>query len=116
MFYTAEVNTDIGHFSVTQVTNSRLSVVNLALQTLETLVYQMKNDPRSCASNICNCIRSLKKKIRTSTGFEQCPRDTGGCSYKLNYKATYAGSWSITFSYIPEKEMNVTNVYEINHI
>ena len=70
IFYTAEVNTDIGHFSVTQVTNSRLSVVNLALQTLETLAYQMKNDPRSCASNICNCVRSLKKTIGTSTGFE----------------------------------------------
>ena len=30
----------------------------------------MKNDPCSCECNLCNCVRSLKKKIRTSTGFE----------------------------------------------
>ena len=25
----------------------------------------MKNDPRSCQRNLCNCVRSLEKKIRT---------------------------------------------------
>ena len=29
----------------------------------------MKNDPRICELNLCNCVRSLKK-FRTSTGFE----------------------------------------------
>ena len=30
----------------------------------------MKYDPRSCERNLCNCVRSLEKKISTSTGFE----------------------------------------------
>ena len=30
----------------------------------------MKNDPRSCERSLYNCVRSLKKEIKTSTGFE----------------------------------------------
>ena len=31
---------------------------------------QMKNDPRSCERSLYNYVRSLKKEIKTSTGFE----------------------------------------------
>ena len=31
---------------------------------------QMKNDPGSYESDLYNCIRSLKKTLRNSTGFE----------------------------------------------
>ena len=30
----------------------------------------MKNDPRSCERNLCNCVKKPENKIRTSTGFE----------------------------------------------
>ena len=38
------------------------------------------------------------------------------CSSQLSYKATDVGSWSIMCSYVPLKEMNVTDEYEMNHI
>ena len=38
------------------------------------------------------------------------------CSDQLSYEATDVGSWSVMCSYVPVKEMNVTDVYEINHI
>ena len=40
------------------------------LRTPETIQrnIRIKNDPRSCERNLYNCVRSLKKKIRTSTG------------------------------------------------
>ena len=37
-------------------------------------------------------------------------------SNQLSYEATDVGSRSIVGSYVPVKEMNVNNVYEINHI
>ena len=37
-------------------------------------------------------------------------------SDQLSYEATDVGSWSVMCSYVPVKEMNVTDVYEINHI
>ena len=37
-------------------------------------------------------------------------------SNQLSYEATDVGSWSIMCSYVPVKEVNVTNVYEINHM
>ena len=36
-------------------------------------------------------------------------------SNHLSHEATNVGSWSITCSYVPVKEMNVIDVYEINH-
>ena len=38
------------------------------------------------------------------------------CSNQLSYEATDGGSWLIKCSYIPVKKMNVTDVYEMNHI
>ena len=35
---------------------------------------------------------------------------------QLSYEATDVGSWSIMFIYVPMKEMNVIDVYEINHV
>ena len=103
MFYTAEVNTDIGHFSVTQVTNSRLSVVKLALQTLETLVYQMKNDPRSCASNICNCIRSLKKKSGLQQDLNSVLAIPVDALINLTIKPLMLGAGQLRFHIFPRK-------------
>ena len=37
-------------------------------------------------------------------------------SNQLSYEATDVGSRSIVGSYVPVKEMNVNDVYEINHI
>ena len=80
----------------------------------------MKNDPRSCERslhNVRNCVRSLKKKNRTSTGFEPATRRIPArCSNQLSYEATDVGSWSVMCSYVAVKEMNVIDVYEINHI
>ena len=38
------------------------------------------------------------------------------CSNQLSYEATDVGSLSIMCSYVPVKEMNVIDVYEINHM
>ena len=38
------------------------------------------------------------------------------CCNQLSYEATDVGSWSIMCSYVPVKEMNLKDVYEINHI
>ena len=37
-------------------------------------------------------------------------------SNQLSYETTAVGSWSIMCSYVPVKDMNVIDVYEINHI
>ena len=78
----------------------------------------MKNDPRSCECNyLCNCVRSLKKKIHDFNRI--WTRDVAipvRCSNQLSYEATDVGSWSIMCLYVPVKEMNVTNEYQINHI
>ena len=37
------------------------------------------------------------------------------CSNQLSYEATDVGSWSI-MCLVPVKEMNMINVYEINHM
>ena len=39
-----------------------------------------------------------------------------GCSNQLSYEANDVGSLSIMCSYVLVKEMNVIDVYEINHI
>ena len=38
------------------------------------------------------------------------------CSNQLSYEATDVGNWSIMSSDVPVKEMNVIDVYQINHI
>ena len=76
----------------------------------------MKNDPCSCELNLCNCERSLKK-IQDFNGVWTCECVVlVRCSNQLSYEATDVGSWSVMCSYVPVKEMNVTDVYEINHI
>ena len=76
----------------------------------------MKNDPCSCVLNLCNCERSLKK-IQDFNGVWTCECVVlVRCSNQLSYEATDVGSWSVMCSYVPVKEMNVTDVYEINHI
>ena len=76
----------------------------------------MKNDPGSCERNLCNCERSLKK-IQDFNRVWTCECAVPvRCSNQLNYEATDVGSWSVMCSYVPVKEMNVTDVYEINHI
>ena len=76
----------------------------------------MKNDPCSCELNLCNCERSLKKN-QDFNGVWTCECVVlVQCSNQLSYEATDVGSWSVMCSYVPVKEMNVTDVYEINHI
>ena len=77
----------------------------------------MKNDPRFYECNLCNCEGSLKKKIQDFKGI--WTRDLAipvRCSNQLSHEATDVGSWSSMYSYVPVKEMNVIDVYEINHI
>ena len=67
----------------------------------------MKNGPRSCERNLCNCVRSLKKiwdfdEIWTRDLVILLRR-----SNQLCYEATDVGSWSIMCSYVPVKKMNV---------
>ena len=58
----------------------------------------MKNDPRSCECNLCNCVRSLKK-IQDFDGI-WTPDLTIPVqrSNQLSYEATDVGSWSIMCS------------------
>ena len=58
----------------------------------------MKNDPRSCERNLCNCVRSLKKIQHFNgiwTGNYAIPVR---CFNQLSYEATDVGSWSKNFS------------------
>ena len=74
----------------------------------------MKNDPHSCESNLRNYVRSLRK-IQDFDGV--WTRDLAipvRCSNQLSYEANDVGSWSIMCP-VPVKEMNVIDVYEINH-
>ena len=50
------------------------------------------------------------KKIRTSTGLNPWPRDTGAMLYQLSYEATDVGSRSIVGSYVPVKEMSINDI------
>ena len=66
--------------------------------------------------NLCNCVRSLKE-IQDFNGLGT--RELAipvRCSNQLSYEATDVWSWSMICSYVPEKEMNVNDVYEIHHI
>ena len=61
--------------------------------------------------------RKPKKKIQDFKGI--WTRDLAipvRCSNQLSHEATDVGSWSSMYSYVPVKEMNVIDVYEINHI
>lgn len=60
-------------------------------------------------------LRKKPKKIQALTWFEPMT-SRYQCSSQLSYKATDVGSWSIMCSYVPLKEMNVTDEYEMNHI
>jgi len=66
----------------------------------------MKNDHCSCECNLCNCVRGLKKNSGLQRDLNLWP---------LSYEATDVGSWSSMCSYVPMKEMNVIDVYEINN-
>ena len=76
----------------------------------------MKNNPRSCERNLCNCVRSLKEIQDFNGTWTRSFAIPVRCSNQLRYEATDVGSWSIMCSYVPVKEMNVIDVYEINHI
>ena len=76
----------------------------------------MKNDPRSYDRNFCNCVKKPEKNSGLQRGLNPWPRDTGATLYQLSYEATDVGSRSIVGSYVPVKEMNVNDVYEINHM
>ena len=76
----------------------------------------MKNDLLSCERNLCICVRGLKKNSGLNVVSTRDPMIPGRCSSQLSYDAIDVGSWSIMCSYVPVKEMSVTDVYEINHI
>ena len=80
----------------------------------------MKDDPHTCERNLCNCVKKPEKKFRTSTGFEpvtsryQCDAVTNSAMKPLTLgEGQYCG---FILNYVPMKEMNVNDVYEINHI
>ena len=77
---------------------------------------QVKDDPRSCERNLFNCV---KKPENFQDFGEVWTRDLAipvWCSNQLSYEAIDVGSRSVVGSYVPVKEMNVNDVYEINHI
>ena len=81
-------------------------------------INQMKNDPRSCERNLCN----LRKKTRKPEKIQDFNREFEPvtsryrCDVLTNYAMKPLMLWSIMCSYVSVKEMNVIDVYEINHI
>ena len=75
----------------------------------------MKNDLLSCERYLCICVRGLKKNSGLNVVSTRDPMIPGRCSSQLSCEAIDVGSWSIMCSYVPVKEMSVTDVYEINH-
>ena len=76
----------------------------------------MKDDPRSYDRNFCNCVKKPEKNSGLQRGLNPLPRDTGATLYQLSYEATDVGSRSIWGSYVPVKDMEVNDEYEINHM
>ena len=77
---------------------------------------QKKNDPRSYARNVYNCVKKPEKNSGLQRGLNPWPRDTGATLYQLSYEATDIGSRSILGSYLPVKDMKVNDAYETNHM
>ena len=75
----------------------------------------MKNDPRSCDRSFYNCVGKPEKNSGLQRSLNLWPRDTGAMLYQLSYEATGVGSRSIVGSYVPVKDMQVNDAYEINH-
>ena len=85
--------------------------------TSNNLANEMKNDPRRCQCNLCNCVMKPEKKSGLQLGFKPVTSAIPvRCSNQLSYEATDVGSRSIMGSYVPVKEQSVNDVYEINHI
>ena len=76
----------------------------------------MKDDPRSCDHNLCNCAKK-PEKIQDFKGVSTHDLEIPvRRANQLSYEAADIGSWSIVGSYVSVKEMNVNDVYEVNHI
>ena len=76
----------------------------------------MKTDFRSCERNYIQ-LRKEAWEIQDFNGV--WTRDLAipvRCSNQLSYEATDVGRRSIVGSHVPVKEMNVSEVYEMNHI
>ena len=75
---------------------------------------EMKSNEESLqlSTQVMQLPQKPEKKFRTSTGFQPV---TSRCSNQLSYEATVVESWSIMCSYVSVKEMNVKDIYEINH-
>ena len=69
-----------------------------------------------CEHNLCNYVSCLKKIQDFNVVWTRDLAIPVRCSNLLSYEATDVGSWSIMSSYVPVKEMNVIDLYEINHI
>ena len=76
----------------------------------------MKVDPRSYERNLCNCVKKPEKNQDFNGVWTRDLAIPVRRSNQLSYEATDVGSRSIVGSYVPVKEMNVNDVYEINHI
>ena len=66
----------------------------------------MKNDPRSCERKSYSWVRSMKR-IQDFNGIEPVTS---------RYRCDALTNWAELCSYVLVKEMNVTDVHEINHI
>ena len=66
---------------------------------------QMKNDPRSCERNLCNCVRSLKEKLGLQRDLNPWPCDPVRYSIQLSYEATDVGSWSQHHEWLHSSEL-----------
>ena len=107
--------------SKTRASNENEIVIDVqtVYETNQIRTAEMKSNEEwssRCEHNLCNCVSCLKK-IQDFNGV--WTRDLAiplRCSNLLSYEATDVGSWSIMSSYVPVKEMNVIDLYEINHI
>ena len=108
-------------FTLFLVSKTRASNENEIVIDVQT-VYEI-NDIRTAEmksneewSSRCERARSLKKIQDFNRVWTRDLAIPVRCSHQLSYEATDVGSWSIMCSYVPVKEINVTDVYEINHI
>ena len=75
----------------------------------------MKNDPRSCQRNLCNCVRSLEKKIRTYFIYVEHNKKSNNMSLisKANYKILFTVKFRLKNYMI---ESNIYNSFRLKKI
>ena len=75
----------------------------------------MKNDPRSCERNLCNCERKPEKISGLHWGLNPWPRDTGAMLTNWAMKPLTLGAGQLWVHMFPWKKW-MQFIYEMNHI